>query len=63
MSELQVEKPENCPKCAGEITFMYGLGGGGMGVYWVCLDCDWQGPQPEETVCFPHGLVEKPSGA
>lgn len=30
-----------CPKCGGQITFGFGLAGGGYGVYWLCLDCDW----------------------
>ena len=32
-----------CPKCGGEITFGFGLAGGGYGPYWLCLtdDCDF----------------------
>jgi hypothetical protein len=34
---------DKCPKCGSETTFGYGLAGGGMGVYWLCLndDCDY----------------------
>ena len=54
------EAKEECPNCKGEVAFMYGLAGAtseGLGVYWVCLDCDWQGSRPQDTVCFPHGLI------
>jgi len=63
-----IEDPKNCPKCNGEITFGFGLAGGGTknddgetvpGAYWMCLDCDWMGPEPQETICFPHGLVRQ----
>jgi hypothetical protein len=55
---LEISQINDCPKCKGEVTFMYGLGGAnGMGAYWVCLDCDWVSTSPQETVCFPHGLV------
>lgn len=62
---MKAEFPTSCPKCSGEITFSYGLAGGGPepAVYWLCLDCDWMGPQPDKTVCFPHGLVKEPTGA
>ncbi len=30
-----------CPACGGELEHGYGFaGGGGIGVYWFCLDCD-----------------------
>lgn len=54
-----------CPECGGEVTFGYGLAGGGGGGtgedqgpagYRMCLDCDWLDPRPQTTVCFPHGL-------
>ncbi len=28
-----------CPVCGGEVTFGYGLAGGGLGGYTFCLDC------------------------
>jgi len=41
-----------CPECGGEITPGYGLAGGGMGPYQLCLDCGWiekeQEPVKEE---------------
>jgi hypothetical protein len=66
---LVIEDVQHCPQCHGEITFGYGLAGGGQegeqgkepGVYWMCLDCEWMGPTAQETVCFPHGLVQEKS--
>jgi len=73
MSEpLKIDSPDTCPKCNGETTFGYGLAGGGTldehgdvvpGAYVMCLDCDWMGPMPQKTICFPQGLVREPSGA
>jgi hypothetical protein len=68
---VNTEDPKSCPQCGGEITFGFGLAGGGVdhgegtepGVYWLCLDCDWMGPGPQETICFPHGLVNEPSAS
>ena len=62
---MKVEEPRSCPKCGGEVTFGFGLAAGGVvsedgtvpGVYWMCLDCEWMGPEPQKTICFPHGLV------
>lgn len=56
---------DQCPKCGGEITFGFGLAGGGVkengetvpGVYFMCFDCDWMSPESQETICFPHGIV------
>lgn len=50
---------KECPECSGEITFGFGLAGGGdengnPSVYWLCLDCDWMSPRPNKTVCFHH---------
>ena len=72
--QLVIEHPDWCPKCGGETTFGFGLAGGGAededgntvpGVYFMCLedDCDWMGPEPQKTICFPHGIVSGPSGA
>jgi len=36
-----MEAFRTCPKCGGEITFGFGLAGGGYGPYWLCLVCDW----------------------
>jgi hypothetical protein len=38
--------PTKCPKCGGTVVAGYGLAGGGMGAYWLCLDdrgadCDY----------------------
>lgn len=30
-----------CPQCGGELTFGFGLAGGGCGAYVLCLDCDF----------------------
>lgn len=66
------EFDDACPKCGGETTFGFGLAGGGMpdeegqtvpGVYFMCLDCDWMGPEPQKTICFPHGIVHEKTGA
>jgi hypothetical protein len=34
--------PDACPKCSGGMYVGYGLAGGGMGAYAICLtdDCD-----------------------
>lgn len=71
MSNIKVEHPQECPACGGEITFGFGLAGGGVdseqgtvpGAYFMCLDCGWMGRTGHETICFPHGLVEEKSGA
>jgi hypothetical protein len=35
------EDDGRCPVCGGEMSFGYGLaGGGGIGAYTFCLDCD-----------------------
>ncbi len=69
---MKIEEPRSCPKCGGEITFGFGLAGGGVqsedgstvpGAYWMCLDCDWMGPTAQKTICFPHGLVREQTGA
>lgn len=59
--------PDQCPECGGEVTFGFGLAGGGApdeagektvpGHYFMCLDCDWMSSRPKETLCFPFGLV------
>lgn len=61
---LEKTSDGKCPDCGGETTFGFGLAGGGdaegnPGIYWLCLDCDWQEPKPRKTVCFPHGLVKE----
>lgn len=35
-------EPERCPQCGGDsLSFGYGFaGGGGIGEYTFCLDCD-----------------------
>ena len=30
-----------CPKCGGRTYCGYGLAGGGIGTYTMCLHCDW----------------------
>ena len=32
-----------CPKCGHDIAAQYGLAGGGIGIYFVCLreECTW----------------------
>lgn len=68
---MKVERPETCPTCDGEITFGFGLAAGGVqsedgtvpGAYWMCLECDWMGPSPQKTICFPDGLVRGQTGA
>lgn len=36
-----LDDPEQCkcPKCSGQILALYGLAGGGMGPYILCMDC------------------------
>jgi hypothetical protein len=67
-----VEDVDRCPKCGGETTFGFGLAGGGVkdddgqtvpGAYFMCLECDWMGPEPQKTICFPHGIVAKKTGS
>jgi hypothetical protein len=71
---MTIEDADRCPKCGGETTFGFGLAGGGQkdeegqtvpGVYFMCLgeNCDWVGPEPQETICFPHGLVHQKTSA
>jgi hypothetical protein len=69
---MEIEKIETCPSCGGTIAFGFGLAGGGVqdeagdvvpGGYWMCLDCEWMGPKPQETICFPHGMVGQKTGA
>lgn len=33
----------SCPQCGGQVLFGYGLAGGGVGKYDMCMedDCDW----------------------
>jgi hypothetical protein len=39
-----------CPKCGGELTFGYGLMGGGCGPYELCMEdgCDYFYKQQDE---------------
>lgn len=52
MSEKKEVKPwpEKCPECGGPLSFGYGLMGGGIGPYVLCVDddCDWMEKRPEE---------------
>jgi hypothetical protein len=62
---MDTQQPATCPACQGEITFGYGLAGGGDSEgnpshYYMCLDCDWISSAPQQTMCFPHGLVDEP---
>lgn len=58
---LAVAFTDACPKCGGETTFGYGLMGGGMGAYVVCLtdDCDFfekeQDPPEEDETAGKDG--------
>lgn len=49
------EQHERCPKCGGVLTFGYGLCGGGIGGYEMCLHCDYfkkERESDEERTCF-----------
>jgi len=50
-----------CPECGGEVTFGYGLAGGGdPGGYEMCLECDWfLKPEGGEPSCFPFQSKEE----
>lgn len=56
--EVVERKPEDpCPECGGEVTFGFGMAGGGeQGGYEMCLDCDWfSKPKGGAMNCFPLG--------
>lgn len=41
---------ELCPECFGPVFSVYGLGAAnGMGLYWVCDDCDYHYAPPAES--------------
>ncbi len=44
-----LDAPEKCPACGGELAYGYGLAGGGIGSYVMCLndDCDHFDKKPD----------------
>ena len=54
-------REDGCPKCGGQLTFGYGLAGGGIGSYWMCLDCDFFEKKQDTESCLD--LAERDDGS
>lgn len=55
---------ERCPKCGGEMTFGYGLAGGGIGGYVMCLEdsCDYFKKEQDKDAQAPEDDGEEAKG-
>ena len=51
MTGIKPPRDNKCPDCNGELYMGYGLMGGGMGVYWMCIegdDCKYFFKRPDD---------------